>query len=122
MNAKIDAINKFVLYNAEATQPWVALYEEKIKKWDSDRKTFRRSNGRSMSYPDHLKKMPKICLNDWVVDQITETYGKLGHYPPREEDALNIGIRCNIKSIIISLSTTFNLLCIFELQQVLCFY
>ena len=69
MNAEIDAINKFVLYNAEEMQQWVALYEEKIKKWDSDMKTFRRSDGRSVSYPNHLKEnMPKICPNDWVVD------------------------------------------------------
>ena len=37
-NAKIEAINKFVLYNFEVTQPWVALYEQKRMKWDSDRK------------------------------------------------------------------------------------
>jgi hypothetical protein len=41
MNFEMDAINKFVLYNAEATQPWVTLYEEKRRKWDSGRKTFR---------------------------------------------------------------------------------
>ena len=38
INAKIEAINKFVLYNFEVTQPWVALYEQKRMKWDSDRK------------------------------------------------------------------------------------
>ena len=37
-NAEIEAINKFVLYNSEATQLWVALYEQKRMKWDSDRK------------------------------------------------------------------------------------
>ena len=36
-NAEIEAINKFVLYNSEATQPWVALYEQKRMKWDSVR-------------------------------------------------------------------------------------
>jgi hypothetical protein len=38
MNLEIDAINKFVLYNMEAMQPWVTLYEEKRRKWDSDKK------------------------------------------------------------------------------------
>ena len=37
-NEKNDANNKFVLYNAEATQPWVVLYEEKRRKCDSDQK------------------------------------------------------------------------------------
>ena len=36
-NAEIEAINKFVLYNSKVTQPWVALYEQKRMKWDSDR-------------------------------------------------------------------------------------
>ena len=54
-NAKIEAINKLILYSYEATQPWVALYEQKRMKWDSDRKGFRRFNGRSVPYPDHLK-------------------------------------------------------------------
>ena len=44
------------LYNSEETQPWVALYEQKRMKWDSDRKEFRWLNGRSMPYPDHLKE------------------------------------------------------------------
>ena len=39
-NAEIEAINKFILYNSEATQLWIALYEQKIMKWDSDRKEF----------------------------------------------------------------------------------
>jgi hypothetical protein len=38
MNSKIDAINKFILYNVEAMQPWVMLYEEKRRKWDNDMK------------------------------------------------------------------------------------
>ena len=37
-NSKTNAINKNFLYNVEKTQPWVTLYEEKRKKWDSDRK------------------------------------------------------------------------------------
>ena len=37
-NAEIEAINKLVLYNFEMTQPWVALYEQKRMKWDSDKK------------------------------------------------------------------------------------
>ena len=37
-NVEIEAINKFVLYNFEATQPWVALYEQMRMKWDSDMK------------------------------------------------------------------------------------
>ena len=37
-NLEIDAINKFILDNAEETQPWVALYEEKRRKWDIDKK------------------------------------------------------------------------------------
>ena len=55
VNAEIEAINKFFLYNSEATQPWVALYEQKRMKWDSDTKEFRSLNGRSVPYPDHLK-------------------------------------------------------------------
>ena len=38
VNVEIEAINKFVLYNFEVTQPWVALYKQKRMKWDSDRK------------------------------------------------------------------------------------
>ena len=41
VNAKIEAINKFILYNSEATQSRVALYEEKRMKWHSDKKEFR---------------------------------------------------------------------------------
>ena len=37
-NAEIEAINKFILYNSEVTEPWVALYEQNSMKWDSDRK------------------------------------------------------------------------------------
>jgi hypothetical protein len=109
-NLEIDAINKFILYNMEATRPWVTLYEEKRRKWDSDRKAFRWLNGRSMPYPDHLKEnMPKICPNSWVADQIQEKYVVSSHNPHGEDlDALNIGIRCN-NSVITSLSTTFYL-------------
>ena len=39
-NVEIEALNKFVLYNSKVTQPWVALYEQKRMKWDSDRKEF----------------------------------------------------------------------------------
>jgi hypothetical protein len=56
MNLEIYVINKFVLYNVKTTRPWVVLYEEKRRKCDSDRKTFRLLNGRSMPYPDHLKE------------------------------------------------------------------
>jgi hypothetical protein len=70
-NSKIDTINKFMLYNSEATQLWVTLYEQKRRKWESDRKEFKWLNGRSMPYPDHLKgNMPMICPNNWVVDQV----------------------------------------------------
>jgi hypothetical protein len=70
------------------------LYEEKRRKWDSDRKSFIWLNGRSMPYPDHLKEnMPKICPNSWVVDQIQEKYAVSGRNPCGEDmDALNIGI------------------------------
>ena len=54
-NSKIDAINKLILYNLEETQPWVTLYEQKRRKWESDKKKFRQLNGRSMPYPDHLE-------------------------------------------------------------------
>ena len=37
INSEIEAINKFILYNMEVTQPWVALYEQKRRKGDSDR-------------------------------------------------------------------------------------
>ena len=68
-NSEIDSINKFILYNMDTMQPWVTLYEDKRKKWENDRKTFKWQNGRSMTYPDHLKEnMPKIYPNDWVVD------------------------------------------------------
>ena len=82
VNLEIDAINKFILYNAEAMQPWLTLYEEKRKKWDSDKKAFRGSNGRSMNYSNHLKEnISMVCPNNWVVDQITEKYGRFIHYP-----------------------------------------
>jgi hypothetical protein len=59
-NLEIDVIHKIFIYNAKVTQPLVAFYEEKIRKWDSDRKKFRWLNGRSMPYHDHLKEnMPK---------------------------------------------------------------
>ena len=110
MNAEIDAINKFILYNAKEMQPWVALYEEKRKKWDSDRKTFRWLNGRSMPYPDHLQEnMPKIYPTGWVADQITKKYGIYGCYLHGEEDAVNIGIERRNNFVIIYMSTTFNL-------------
>ena len=100
-NAEIEAINKFVLYNSEATQPWVTLYEKKRMKWDSDRKEFRWLNGRSVPYPDHLKEnMPKICPNSWVANQVREKYGATSRYPRAEEDALNIGIGCSNSVII----------------------
>ena len=109
MNLEIDAINKFILYNLEATQPWVALYEQKRRKWESDMKYFIWLNGRSMSYPGHLKEnIPMICPNSWVAYQVREKYGASNHYPHEEEDALNIGIKCN-NFVITSLSTTFNL-------------
>ena len=40
-NLKIDAINKYVIYNTKATQPWASLYEEKRRKWNSDKKAFK---------------------------------------------------------------------------------
>jgi hypothetical protein len=88
------SINKFVLYNMEPTRPWVVLYEEKRRKWDSDMKTFIWLNGRRTPYPDNLKEnMPKTYPNNWVVDQIQEKYvmssrNSCGEYL----DALNIGI------------------------------
>ena len=82
MCSEIDSINKFILYNAEATQPWVTLYKEKRRKLDNDRKTFKRLNGRSVPYPNHLKEyMPNICPNNWVVDHITKKYGRFSCYP-----------------------------------------
>ena len=33
-NSEIDAINKFILYNAEVTQSWATLYEDKRRKLD----------------------------------------------------------------------------------------
>ena len=62
-------------------------------KWDSDRKEFRRFNGISVPYIDHLKEnMPKICPNSWAIDQVREKYGAIGRYPRSEEDVLNVGI------------------------------
>ena len=55
VNAKIEAINKSILYNSEVTQMWVVLYEQKRMKWDSERKEFRLLNGRSVPYTNHLK-------------------------------------------------------------------
>ena len=73
VNEKIEAINKFFLYNFGVIQPLVALYEQKRMKWDSDRKKFRWLNGRSLPYPDYLKEnMPIICPNNWVADQVKE--------------------------------------------------
>ena len=77
------------------TQPWVALYEKKTKKWDSDMKEFKQLNGRSVPYPDHLKEnMPNICPKNWVADQFRDKYGATGRYPLAEEDVLNVGIGC----------------------------
>lgn len=46
----------------------MALYEDKRRKRARDRKSFRRLNGRSMSYLDHLKEnMPMVYPNSWVV-------------------------------------------------------
>jgi hypothetical protein len=94
----------------KAMQPWATLYEEKTRKWDSDRKSFEQLNGRIMPYYNHLKEnMPQICPNSWVDDLLEDKYIVFVHYPCGEElDALNIQIRCN-NSIITSLSTTFNL-------------
>ena len=101
-NVEIEAINKLVLYNSEATQLWVALYKQKRMKWDSDRKEFRRLNGRSVPYPDHLKEnMPKICPNSLVADQVREKYDATSRYFHVEEDALNVGTRCNSLVIIL---------------------
>ena len=70
-NSEIDSINKFILYNLEETQSWVALHKHKRRKWESDKKEFTRLNGRSMPYPGHLKEnMPKICPNGWVANKI----------------------------------------------------
>ena len=109
-NLEIDAINKFILYNAKETQPWVKLYEEKRRKWDSERKSFRGLNGISKPYRDHLKEnMPKICPNNWVADLIQEKYVVSSRNPRGEDlDALNIEIGCN-NSVIKSMSTTFYL-------------
>jgi hypothetical protein len=54
---EIDSINKFVLYNVESTQPRVTRieYEEKRRKWDSEKKVFKWLNGRIISHPNHLK-------------------------------------------------------------------
>ena len=94
-NAEIEVIYKFTLYNSEVTQLWVALYNQKRMKWDSDRKEFRQLNGRSVPYPDHLKEnMPKICSNSWVADQVREKYGTTGCYPRGEDDVLNIRFGC----------------------------
>ena len=87
------------------TQLWVALYEQNRMKWDSDRKEFRRLNGRSVPYPDNLKEnMPKICPNSWVADKVREQYGVTIHYSCVEEDVLNVGIGCT-HSVIIYLCT-----------------
>jgi hypothetical protein len=62
------------------------LYEEKRRKWDSDKKTFRWLNGRSMPYPDQLKEnIPKTCPNSWVADQIAKKHAVPGRYPCGEE-------------------------------------
>jgi len=71
-NLKIEAINKFILYNMEVTQLWVTLYGQKSRTWESNMKEFKRLNGRSLPYPDHLKEnMPMTCpYNNPVVDQV----------------------------------------------------
>ena len=75
-----------------------------------DRKAFKWSNGRSIPYPNNFKEnVQNIYPNGWVVSRIMEKYGRVDCYPPGEEDELNIRIRCNVNSIIMSLSTMFNL-------------
>ena len=65
----------------EATQLWVASYQQKRRKWESDRKKFKQLNGRSVTYVDHLKEnMPMTCPNSWVLDQVKEKYGAYYHY------------------------------------------
>jgi len=54
-NSEIEAIHKFIPYNMEVTQSWVALYEQKRRKWDNDRKELKWLNGIIVHYPDHLK-------------------------------------------------------------------
>ena len=96
VNSKIEAIYKFIIYNMEATQLWVTLYEQKRVKCDSERKEFIWLNGRSVPYPDHLKEnMEKICPNSWVADQVREIYSSTSCYPHVEEDVLNVGIGCS---------------------------
>jgi hypothetical protein len=106
----MDTINKFVLYNVDATRPWVVLYEKKRRKWESDKKSFIWLNGRIIPYPDHLKEnMQKICPKSWVADQIQEKYMLFGRNPSGEDmDELNIWIGCS-NSIITPLSTMFYL-------------
>ena len=100
-NGEIEEINKFILYNSEVTQSWVALYEKKRMKWDSDRKQFIWLNGRSVPYLDNLKEnVPIICPNSWVADQTKEKYGATNRYSRVEEDALNVGIGCSNSVII----------------------
>ena len=107
--SEIDAINKFILYNAESTKSWVTLYEEKRRKWDIDIKEFRWLHSRRIPFLDHLKEnMPMIYPNSWVVYQVNEKYGASDHYPPREEDVLNTRITCN-NSIIKYLCTFITL-------------
>ena len=70
-------------------------------KWDSERKEFRRLNGRSVPYLDHLKEnMPKICPKSWVANQVREKYSATSRYPRAKEDALSVGIGCNNSVII----------------------
>ena len=50
-------------------------------------KEFKWLNGRSMTYPNHLKQNIPKCPNSWVDDQIIEKYGVSIHYLDDEEDA-----------------------------------
>ena len=72
---------------------WVALYEEKRRKWDNDREKFKWLNSTSVPYSNNLKEnMPMACPNNWVVEKVKEKYGVFGCYPRAKQDALNIGL------------------------------
>ena len=62
-------------------KPWVVLYEENKRKSEIDKKDVRGLNSRNMPYIDHLKeKVPLICPNNLVHDQVREKYGIFSHY------------------------------------------
>ena len=92
-NLEIDAINKFILDNAEETQPWVALYEEKRRKWDIDKKIIQVVSWYKHAFSKSFKRKYANDLSQQLGCKPSQREIWCIHsLPTEEEDVLNIGI------------------------------